>query len=74
MIKKENQKKQHNTFLRFSGAGLQMGLIIYLGNFIGKWLDSKYQTNYLENTVTLLAVFIAIYSLIKVAINTSKNS
>jgi len=50
-----------------------MGLTIYLGNFVGKWLDTKYQTTFLENTVTLLAVFIAIYSLIKVAINTSKN-
>lgn len=66
-------KKPHNKFLRFSSAGLQMGLTIYLGNFVGKWLDTKYQTTFLENTVTLLAVFIAIYSLIKVAINTSKN-
>jgi hypothetical protein len=48
----------------FSSIGLQMGLIIYLGNLLGQWLDEKFTTTYLENTVTILAVFGAMYSVI----------
>lgn len=48
----------------FSGIGLQMGLIIYLGNLLGKWLDIKLTTSYLENLITLIAVFGAMYSVV----------
>lgn len=48
----------------FSGIGLQMGLIIYLGNALGKWLDHKYALSFLENTITLLSVFAAMYTVI----------
>ncbi|MCF6279487.1 MAG: AtpZ/AtpI family protein [Flavobacteriaceae bacterium] len=50
-----------------------MGLTIYFGNLLGKWLDQKYtQQVSLESIITLLAVFIAMYTLIKLAINISK--
>ena len=48
----------------FSSIGLQMGLIIYLGNLLGQWLDEKFTTTYLENIITLLAVFGAMYSVV----------
>jgi len=48
----------------FSSIGLQMGLIIYLGNLFGKWLDQELSTTFLENTITVISVFGAIYSVI----------
>tara|TARA_R110000868_G_scaffold159201_1_gene387881 strand:+ start:2498 stop:2725 length:228 start_codon:yes stop_codon:yes gene_type:complete len=61
--KKENKTLQNAA--RLSGAGLQMGVTIYLGNLLGSWLDSKLNTSYLENSITLAAIFISIYSLIR---------
>ena len=42
-----------------------MGLTIYLGNLAGKWLDSKFQTLYWENIITILAVFLSMYAIVK---------
>tara|TARA_X000000950_G_C13490571_1_gene487631 strand:+ start:72 stop:299 length:228 start_codon:yes stop_codon:yes gene_type:complete len=60
-------KKPLNKALQLSGAGLQMGLTIYFGFLFGKWLDKTFETNFLKETITLLAVFLAMYSLIKQA-------
>lgn len=67
MNKKDNQKKPLNTAIKLSGAGLQMGLTIYLGFLLGEWLDVKFETQFLTNTITLIAIFLAMYSLIKQA-------
>ncbi|MCL7752373.1 AtpZ/AtpI family protein [Polaribacter sp. Z022] len=67
MTKKDSQKKPLNKALQLSGAGLQMGLTIYLGFLLGKWLDVKFETSYLTETITLIAIFLAMYSLIKQA-------
>ena len=64
---KKETKKTLNKALQLSSAGLQMGLTIYLGFLLGKWLDVKFETTYLKQTITLLAVFISIYSLIRQA-------
>lgn len=65
--KKSNKKEPLNKALQLSGAGLQMGLTIYLGFLLGKWLDTTLETSFLKETVTLLAIFLAMYSLIKQA-------
>tara|TARA_B110000211_G_C14025037_1_gene529400 strand:- start:633 stop:782 length:150 start_codon:yes stop_codon:yes gene_type:complete len=44
-----------------------MGLTIYLGFLLGQWLDKTLATKFLEEIVTLLAIFLAMYSLIKQA-------
>lgn len=64
---KKTKKKPLNKALQLSGAGLQMGLTIYLGFLLGKWLDVKFETSFLRETITLLAIFLAMYSLIKQA-------
>ncbi len=64
---KSNQKKPLNKALQLSGAGLQMGLTIYLGFLLGTWLDTTFETSFLKETITLLAIFLAMYSLIKQA-------
>ena len=50
---------------KLSGAGVQMGLTIYLGNLLGSWLDRKFEATYLEITVTLLAIFLSMYAMIR---------
>ncbi|PQJ68896.1 AtpZ/AtpI family protein [Polaribacter butkevichii] len=67
MNKKDSQKRPLNKAMQLSGAGLQMGLTIYLGFLLGEWLDKKIETSFLKETITLLAIFLAMYSLIKQA-------
>lgn len=54
-----------------------MGLTIYLGSKLGAWLDVKFenQNQLYYKIVSLLAVFIAIYSVIKQVLKiTNKDS
>ena len=50
-----------------SGMGIQMGLTIYGGNLLGRWLDQKMQWSFLEISLTLLSIALAIYAMIKQA-------
>ena len=71
-------KKQHNPFIRFTSIALQMGLTIWLGSLLGNWLDNNYgnSNQFYFKTITLIAVFIAMYSVIKqvVKITNDQNS
>ncbi|MEJ6791692.1 MAG: AtpZ/AtpI family protein [Lacinutrix sp.] len=67
-------KKSLNPYLRFTSVAFQMGGTIWLGNMLGEWLDNKYQTTYLENTITLLAVFTAMYLVISQVLKISKDN
>nr|WP_321234011.1 AtpZ/AtpI family protein [uncultured Psychroserpens sp.] len=60
----QKKDKPFKTWAVFSGMGLQMGLTIYLGNILGVWLDKKFQTLFLEETMTLIAVFSAMFMII----------
>ncbi|QCE43500.1 AtpZ/AtpI family protein [Psychroserpens sp. NJDZ02] len=54
-----------------------MGITIWLGSILGNWLDLNYSTNqFYFKTITLLAVFVAMYSVIKqvVKITNDQNS
>ncbi|MBC6997519.1 AtpZ/AtpI family protein [Cytophaga sp. FL35] len=71
------QKPRDNSRLirnaaSLSGIAIQMGATIYLGNLLGAWLDVKFEKNYLEDTVTLIAVFLSMYLVIKKVINLNK--
>lgn len=68
--KKKNTGLQNAAVL--SGVGIQMGLTIYLGNLLGSWLDGKFETAYLEITITLLAIFLSMYSMIRQVNNLNK--
>lgn len=67
MTKKSPQKKPLNKAMQLSGAGLQMGLTIYFGFLLGEWLDKTLETSFLTETITLVAIFLATYALIKQA-------
>lgn len=71
-LPKQSNNKGLRTAAKFSGIAIQMGLTIYLGNSFGSWLDKKYSTSFWENTITLLAVFLSMYAVIRQAIQMSK--
>lgn len=61
---RNKEKKALKSWAVFSGIGIQMGVIIFLGNLLGTWLDTKFQTKFLETTLTLIAIFLAMFSVI----------
>jgi membrane protein DedA with SNARE-associated domain len=63
--KPEDNSNLLRTAASLSGLAIQMGATIYLGNLLGGWLDEKYEKTFLEDTITLLAVFLSIYLVIK---------
>ncbi len=61
---KANSKKDTaDTYLKYSGMAIQMGIIILVGSLIGKKLDAYFQTerSYLTALFALLSIFAAFY-------------
>ncbi|APG65965.1 MULTISPECIES: AtpZ/AtpI family protein [Tenacibaculum] len=65
-----------NKFVRFTGIAFQMGLTIYLGNLLGEYLDQKYpnENDAYTKGVTLLAVFVSMFSVIMQVSKISKTN
>ncbi|WP_431368798.1 AtpZ/AtpI family protein [Kordia sp.] len=63
-MKEKKPIKPLNKAMRLSGAGLQMGLTIYACNYLGNWLDIKYNQTFWETSLTLFGVFAAMYLVI----------
>lgn len=63
----DSNKKQANKWLIFMNIPFQMGLIIFLGVILGQWLDEKFKIegSILTIVFSLLAVFIALYNVIR---------
>ena len=63
----DSNKKQANKWLVFMNIPFQMGLIIFLGVMIGQWLNEKFKIegSILTIVFSLLAVFIALYNVIR---------
>ncbi len=70
------KNKPRNNYLRFTGAAIQMGVVIGLGAWGGISLDKHYQTSNKVFTIilTLLGVGISLYLIIKEVINMSKDN
>ena len=65
--KKSSKPKQRNNILRLTGIGAQMGVTIFLGAYLGKWLDEKYPMDKKWFTIgfTILAVAISLYNVLR---------
>ena len=71
MISKKPPKKTINKALQLSGAGLQMGITIYVASYFGKKIDIYYQNE--KNYITLIFILIAfVVSLISLMIRLKK--
>jgi hypothetical protein len=61
----QQKKKQPNKWFALINIPIQMGAIIYLFSFLGKWLDVKFpnQHNIYLKGITLLGIALAFYNL-----------
>lgn len=61
------KKKKNNRFIVLMGFGLQMGVTIYLGAALGRFLDAKYpmDKNWFTIAFTILALIISFYNLLR---------
>ena len=68
MLNKPPKKKRpHNKLLVLTAASFQMGVTIYLGAYLGDYLESTYLRagTHIKTICVVLSVFISIYMLIK---------
>ncbi len=63
----EQPKKNFSKFARLSGIGIQMGATIFLGAYLGKFLDQKYPSDKKWFTIglTLFSVVISLYNVLR---------
>jgi F0F1-type ATP synthase assembly protein I len=63
--KKESKKKTNNKWLALINIPIQMGVIVFLFAYLGKWLDNKYINAYnlFVKSLTLVGVAIAFYNI-----------
>jgi len=59
--KDSSPKKPLRNVGALMGIGAEMGIIIFLSNYLGNWLDGEYQTTSLEAFTTIAGVFIAMF-------------
>lgn len=71
--KPSTKGKSPNRYLQFTSIAFQMAAAVVIGNYVGTWLDEKYNTHYWASTLTLLAVFAAMYLVISQVIKLSKD-
>lgn len=71
-----SKKKPLSKFIRFTSIAVQMGLTIYVGSLLGKWLDEIYQNQgqLYTKVCTLVAVFGAMVSVIMQVSKISKEN
>lgn len=63
---KKEADRNSQSYMKYSGMAVQMGLIILVGAYIGVKLDEKFQTKSLFTALlALLAVFAALYLTLK---------
>ena len=64
---KKNKKKQPKRFIILIAIASQMGITIFLGTTLGKFLDAKYQTEKAWFTIvlTLFGLLVSLYSVLQ---------
>lgn len=73
--KPSEKRQQYNTYLKFSGIAIQMGVIIGLGSWAGHSLDEKFNTSkpYYTLVLALTSIAVALYLIIKEVVKTGKD-
>lgn len=67
-------ERPFNKWLQFANIPFQMGLIIFVGVFIGNKLDVYFKKENMFTIIfSLVSVFVALYVVIKSVINMGKN-
>ena len=68
---KNKKRKPHNKYLALTSLSIQMGITIYLGSFVGGYLDEQNTTenNFYTTVCVLTSVAISMYMFINQAKN-----
>ncbi|MFI0425443.1 MAG: AtpZ/AtpI family protein [Flavobacterium sp.] len=68
-------KNQFNKWLALINIPIQMGIVIFVFSYFGKWLDEQYGNadNTYTKIVTLIGVFLALYNVIRQVNQLNKN-
>lgn len=74
-MKKNDINNSTKNYLIFSGFAIQMWILIYLGAWSGKKLDSHYETPkpYFTISLIFLAFMISMFVLLRMLKNQNKN-
>jgi hypothetical protein len=66
-MNQEPKKKPLNKWLQLINIPIQMGVVIFLFAYFGKWLDEQYGNLNEPNAkiFTLVGVFLALYNVIR---------
>lgn len=64
-MENQNKKKRPNKWLVLINIPIQMGIVIFLFAYLGKWLDTNYPNKHsvYVKVLTLFGVAIAFYNL-----------
>ncbi|WNM21081.1 AtpZ/AtpI family protein [Flavobacterium capsici] len=64
-MENQNKKKRPNKWLVLINIPIQMGIVIFLFAYLGKWLDTNYPNKHSVyiKVLTLFGVAIAFYNL-----------
>ena len=67
MSTEKKPKNEVPRFARLSGIGLQMGATIFLGAYLGKYLDAAYpmEKKWWTIGLTLFAVVVSLYNVLR---------
>lgn len=71
-----NQKKKpYNKWLSLINIPIQMGIIIFLFSYLGKWLDENHPHQKIDYTklLVIVGVFIAMYNVYRQVQQINKN-
>ena len=65
MMKNPNPKKTSNKWLQLINIPIQMGMVIFLFSYAGKWLDNQfiYEYNFFLKSFIVVGVIIAFINL-----------
>ena len=56
--------KKFRLAIKYSGIAIQMALIIVVFNFFGEKLGDRFEKKWIPSLITLLGVFLAMFSVI----------
>lgn len=75
-MNQEKKKKQPNKWLQLINIPIQMGVVIFLFAYLGKFLDKEYpNTDFFYKTpLVILGVFLALYNVNRQVNQINKNN
>lgn len=69
-----SDKNGIGDYVKYSGFAIQMGVTIFAGAYLGKYLDAKYpmEKKWFTMLFTVLAVFLSLFNLLRQLKNDEK--